>query len=157
MAEGLITHVRQHPEWRVVVQETCTAAYGSMFTHRDLEAMTGLTYKSNVYYQQIRRAAAELRREHQRVLKNVPKKGYCIAYPKEHHGLALNQVTYAGRRLKRGKDVLVATPMEYLDDEQNRKNTDLLAKIGRARSLGREIVREAMKTPARPEVPKMLK
>lgn len=159
MAEGVIGRVSPHPEWRIIVEHLRHAPYGTEVPHAEMEQITGLRVGSYSYYRQVVRARRELLREWQRELETVPRNGYRLVSPSEFHGRARRQVRLAGYRLRQGKDVLVAAPQHLLSDDENRRNADMLTKVGRLESLRLGVLRDtrpSLPAPPAPDVPKML-
>lgn len=160
MAEGVgIGQTSPHPEWRILVEHLRHADYGTEISHDEVSDLIGLSVGDIRYHRHVGRARIELRHDFQRELETVNGKGYRLVLPHEFHGRARRELRLAGKRLRASKDVLVAAPQHLLTDEQNRRNADALAKVGRVESMRLGAMRDTRPTlpaPPRPDVPKMI-
>jgi hypothetical protein len=155
----MIGQTRRHPEWRLLVEALSAREYGAFVPHEEIASVLQLAYPSPRYFGQVSRARRTLRREWRRELLAEPGEGYRLIEPVEFHGQSRRQVSFAGRRLRVGMEILIAAPQEKLTDADNARNADALAKLGALETQRRRVIRQTRPSlpPPKTDVPKMLK
>lgn len=154
----MIGHTQHHPEWRVIVEALCRREYGDIVSHEEMERIGSLHYPSHRYFSQVAKARKALLKDWQREIETLPKIGYRLVNPDEFHRRSRREVSLAGRKIRRGVQILVAAPQDRLSTADNARNADSLAKLGALESHRRKVMigtRPSLPAPPRHHVPKM--
>lgn len=113
-------------EWRVVYELLLPPPIGREVTFDELcEALGRPRDDLRPVYRAVTRAARELRRFHQRSVESVSGMGYRVLHPREHELQARRYHRASQRRLTTGLEVVKATDMALLTDQERGRAVSL--------------------------------
>jgi hypothetical protein len=116
----------QHPEWKrlfsVVSERMITAPAKRLYTYSELAEISGIDIRSSRGRRQFELFNQECRKVLNVHWENAWNTGYRIVEAAEHSACAVKRTKQAGKKIKKGKQIADATPLDKLTQEQMSTN-----------------------------------
>jgi hypothetical protein len=149
--------LRQFPEWKELLAKIePEIAVNRLFTYDELDALAGMMVRRGRGYRQFTLMTRAALTEWNVAFECVRNIGYRIVTADEHNRLAVNQMRYSQRRLRKGLGLVAHVAAAELTAAAAAQNADLQCRIAKQIVDGKNNLRETGRIyeAARKELPR---
>lgn len=97
-----------------LVEYIMTKEYGEIIYHQEIMGQIGERQKTSHYFSIIT-GAKKILLESGRMIESVYKSGYQVVYPAEYKTHAINQVSDANKRIRKGLNIMEKAPLDDME------------------------------------------